>query len=453
MPDQESSARFELFGPETRAREPRLSRRALIEAAAVGAAGVAARGLAAEPPAVGPAAGPNDRIRVAVMGVNGRGAALARGFAADQRAEVVTLCDVDHRVAGPLAESMGKDGGHLPKVETDIRRVFDDGNVDVLAIAAPNHWHAPATILGCRAGKHVYVEKPCSHTAEEGELAVAAAREHGRVVTMGTQRRSWPAIQEGIAKVLDGTLGEVRFCRNWYAARRGSLGTVQPSPPPEWLDWTLWQGPAPERPFKSNVVHYNWHWHWHWGNGELGNNGVHGLDLARWGLAVDFPLTVTATGGRFYFQDDQETPDTMNVAYTFPGGKMITWEGLSCTPDGMDHTGFGAWFIGTEASLSLTSSGGWKLTDPKGKVIEEGAGLGGDSSHIGNFLDCVSNGGTPTADIAEAHRSTLLCHLGNIAYRTSGSLTTRPEDGHIVGNADAESLWGRDYRDGWNIRG
>lgn len=453
MPGQETHAVGEIFGEQERARDPRLSRRALMEAAAFGAAGMAARGLAAESQVAGAAAGPNDRIRVAIMGVNGRGAALARGFAADPRAEVVTLCDVDHRVAGPLAESMGKDGAPTPTVEGDIRRVLDDANVDVLAVAAPNHWHAPATILGCRAGKHVYVEKPCSHTAEEGELAVAAAREHGRVVTMGTQRRSWPAIQEGIAKVLDGTLGEVRYCRSWYAARRGSIGSVQPSAPPEWLDWTLWQGPAPERPFKSNVVHYNWHWHWHWGNGELGNNGVHGLDLARWGMAVDFPLTVTASGGRFHFEDDQETPDTMNVAYTFPGGKMITWEGLSCTPDGMDHTGFGTWFIGSEASLVLTSRGGWRLADPKGKVLDEGEGTGGDAVHIGNFLDCVVDGGRPTADISEAHRSTLLCHLGNIAYRTSGSLTTRAEDGHIVGNADAEALWGREYRDGWNIRG
>ena len=430
----------------------RLSRRALMEVAAAATAATAGRVAFAQQPAAA-VAGPNDRIRVAIMGVNGRGAALARGFAADPRAEVVTLCDVDQRVAGPLAESMGKDGGRTPQVEGDIRRVLDDAAVDVLAVAAPNHWHAPATILGCRTGKHVYVEKPCSHTAEEGELAEAAAREHNRVVTIGTQRRSWPAIQAGIAKVHDGTLGEVRFCRSWYAARRGSIGTVQPSPPPEWLDWTLWQGPAPEQPFKSNIVHYNWHWHWHWGNGELGNNGVHGLDLARWGLAVDFPLTVTAGGGRFYFEDDQETPDTMNVAYTFPGGKMITWEGLSCTPYGVDHTGFGTWFLGTEASLVLTSRCGWRLTDPKGKLIEEGESAGGDGVHIGNFLDCVIDGGRPNADIAEAHRSTLLCHLGNIAYRTGGSLTTRADDGHIVDNAAAEALWGREYRDGWNIRG
>ncbi len=433
--------------------DPRLSRRALLEVAAAATAVGVSRAVVAEEASASAAVGPNDRIRVAIMGVNGRGAALARGFAADPRAEVVTLCDVDNRVALPLADSIGKDTGRTPTVEGDIRRVLDDQRVDVLAVAAPNHWHAPATILGCRAGKHVYVEKPCSHTAEEGELAEAAAREHNRVVTMGTQRRSWPAIQEGIAKVHDGTLGDVRFCRSWYAARRGSIGTVQPSAPPEWLDWTLWQGPATERPFKSNIVHYNWHWHWHWGNGELGNNGVHGLDLARWGLQVDFPLTVTAGGGRFYFDDDQETPDTMNVAYTFPGEKMITWEGLSCTPDGVDHTGFGTWFIGTEASLVLTSRGGWRLTDPKGKLIEEGEGAGGDAVHIGNFLDCVVDGGRPNADIAEAHRSTLLCHLGNIAYRTSGSLTTQADNGHIVGNADAAAMWGREYRDGWNIRG
>jgi predicted dehydrogenase len=430
----------------------RLSRRALLETVAAAAAVKAGRSLAGEPLPAVTESSPIERLGVAVMGVNGRGAALARGFAADPRADVVTLCDVDARVAGPLAESMGKDG-RSPRVEGDIRRVLEDPSVDVLAIAAPNHWHAPATILACRAGKHVYVEKPCSHTAEEGELAVAAAREHDRVVTMGTQRRSWPAIREGISKVHDGTLGEVRFCRTWYAARRGSIGSVAPSAPPEWLDWTLWQGPAPERPYKSSIVHYNWHWHWHWGNGELGNNGVHGLDLARWGLQVDFPLTVTAAGGRFHFQDDQETPDTLNVAYTFPGGKMITWEGLSCTPDGLDHTGFGCWFIGSEASLVLTDAGGWRLTDPKGTLIDEGTSPGGDAVHIADFLGCVLDGGRPTADIAEAHRSTLLCHLGSIAYRTRGSLTTRAEDGHILGDPQAEALWGRDYRDGWNIRG
>jgi predicted dehydrogenase len=430
-----------------------LSRRGLVRAAALAAAGsVLAGGRAAEAEEPAGPAGSADRLRVAVMGVNGRGAALARGFAADPRAAITVLCDVDNRVAGPLAESLGKTGG-TPRVEGDIRRVLDDRTIDVLVVAAPNHWHAPATILGCRAGKHVYVEKPCSHTPEEGELAVAAAREHRRVVTMGSQRRSWPALREAVELVRSGGIGEVRLARTWYAARRGSIGRKDRSPPPAWLDWTLWQGPAPDRPFKENIVHYNWHWHWHWGNGELGNNGVHAIDVARWGLAVDYPTHVTAGGGRLHFDDDQETPDTMSVSYTFPGGRMITWEGLSCVPAGLDGSGFGVWFVGSGGSLVIGGGGSWKRLDPKGGVVEERSGEAGDRAHIANFLDCVVSGDAPHADIAEAHRSTLLCHLGNIAWRTGGGLATRPEDGHISDAAVAGAFWGRDYRDGWAIRG
>ena len=428
---------------------PPMSRRALLAATFV--AGTTHRTRAAAPAPV-PKATPTERVRVAVMGVNGRGAALARSFAADPRGEVVTLCDVDSRVAGPLAEALGR-AGRTPRVEHDIRRVLDDRDVDALVVAAPNHWHAPATILACRAGKHVYVEKPCSHTPEEGELAVAAARKHDRVVTMGTQRRSWPGIRDAIARVQAGAIGEVRLARTWYAARRGTVGRRRPTPPPAWLDWTLWQGPAPERPFRENIVHYNWHWYWHWGNGELGNNGVHGIDLARWALGVEFPTRVTAGGGRLYHDDDQETPDTMGVTFAFPGARMITWEGLSCVPAGLDGTGFGVWLVGTGGSVILGGRDTWKRLDATGKVVEESPVEGGDAAHVADFLECVVAGGTPHADIVEAHRSTLLCHLGNIAWRTGGVVTTRAEDGHIVDDAVAAAHWGREYRDGWNIRG
>jgi len=436
--------------PEVAGARMPVSRRALLAAATLAA--TASRTPAGDQAATVATAPARERVRVAVMGVNGRGAALARAFAAHPQAEVVTLCDVDSRVAGPLADALGK-SGRTPRIEGDIRRVLDDRDVDALIVATPNHWHAPATILACRAGKHVYVEKPCSHTPEEGELAVAAARRAGRVVTMGTQRRSWPGIRAAIDRVHAGGIGEVRLARTWYASRRGPVARPKPTAPPAWLDWNLWQGPAPERPFHDGIVHYNWHWHWHWGDGELGNNGIHALDLARWALRVDFPTHVTAGGGRLYHDDGQETPDTMGVTFTFPGGRMITWEGLSCVPAGLDGTGFGAWLVGTSGSVILGGSDSWKRLDTSGKVVEEGPVSGGDAAHIADFLACVTGGGTPHADIAEAHKSTLLCHLGNIAWRTGGGLATRAEDGRILDESVAKAHWGREYRHGWDIRG
>ena len=186
-------------------------------------------------------------------------------------------------------------------------------------VAAPDHWHAPAAILACQAGKHVYVEKPCCHNPREGELAIAAARRHKRVVQVGTQRRSWPGVIEGIDKLRTGAIGRVLYSRGWYNNRRASIGHGKPAPVPAWLDYTLWQGPVPERPYRDNILPYFWHWYWHWGTGELGNNGVHALDMCRWGLGVDYPTHVSSGGGRYRYDDDGQTPDTHTVTYDFDG--------------------------------------------------------------------------------------------------------------------------------------
>jgi len=391
---------------------------------------------------------PNETIRIAVMGVNGRGLALAKGFLAAPNAEIVSICDVDSRAAERAAEVIAKAQSRPATVTTDIRRVLEDKSIDALVVAAPNHWHAPATILGCAAGKHVYVEKPCSQTAEEGELSVQAARKYDRVVQMGSQRRSWPAIIEAVNEMHAGKIGEVHYARSWYNNRRGSIGTGEQAAVPEWLDWDLWQGPAPRRPFVDNMVHYNWHWVWHWGNGELGNNGPHGLDVARWGLGVTYPHRVTAGGGKFRHKDDQETPDTMMVTYDFPEGKTITWEGLSWSALGPHDTGFGVSFHGTEGSIVVRDAG-YVLYDIKNKEIDKKSAAAGDKDHLANFLDCIRSGSRPNADIEEGHRSTLLCHLGNIAYRTQSVLKIDPASGHIVDNADAQKLWGREYEKNW----
>jgi len=388
-----------------------------------------------------------DTLQVGVMGINGRGADLAAGFARRPGVQVAYVCDVDSRAVGRVQASVGAIQSREPQGVGDFRRILDDPAVDILAIAAPNHWHAPATILGCTAGKHVYVEKPCSHTAEEGELAVAAARKHQRVVTTGTQRRSWGAIVEAMGKLRAGAIGEVHFARTWYRNRRPTIGRGNPGDPPEWLDFDLWQGPAPRRPYKNNLVHYNWHWHWHWGNGELGNNGVHGLDLVRWGMGVDFPTRVTSTGGRYWFDDDQETPDTHLVTFEF-GQRAAVWEGLSCAPHGSEGTAFGATFHGREGTLELFDIG-YRIYDLQNKLLAEQTGTGGDVEHIDDFLRCVREGGRPAADIEEGHRSALLCHLGNMAHRLGRSLKIDPSNGHPLDDPEATGMWGREYEPSW----
>jgi predicted dehydrogenase len=330
----------------------------------------------------------------------------------------------------------------------DFRKILDDSKIDILVCAAPNHWHAPATILGCKAGKHVYVEKPCSHTAEEGELALAAARKNKRIVQMGTQRRSWPTIQEAIERIHRGEIGRVLYARTWYNNRRPNIGVGKIGDAPEWLNWRMWQGIAPERPYKDNLVHYNWHWHWHYGNGELGNNGVHAIDVARWGLQVAFPTRISSSGGKYRHDDDQETPDTNMVTFDFPEQKTITWEGLSWSAYGPGGSSFGVSFHGEKGTIVIVDAG-YKLFDEKNKELETRTGQGGDLTHVANFLTCVKDNKLPNADIEQAHRSTLLCHLGNIAYRTQSTLLTNSANGHILENANAEKLWSREYHADW----
>ena len=414
--------------------------------------GVAATtALALSAPRISPARSPrttNERLTVGLMGLNGRGSALAKGFMELHNVEVSHVCDVDSRALAKGVELVTQGQGKEPKSASDFRKLLDDKELDILVVATPNHWHAPATIAGCAAGKHVYVEKPCSHTPEEGEWSLAAARKFDRVVQMGSQRRSWPAIREAIQKIQDGVIGRVDYSRTWYNNRRGSIGMSQATQVPTWLDWTQWQGPAPRRDYADNVVHYNWHWFWHWGNGELGNNGVHGLDVARWGLGVTFPERVSAGGGKYRHNDSQETPDTMMVTYDFPGGKTITWEGLSWSALGPHNSGFGISFHGTEGSIVIHDPG-YTIFDIKGKEVSTHTDRGGDTDHLLNFVNAVRDGTRPHADIEEAHQSTLLCHLGNIAYRMSATLITDPATGRIQKNESAAKMWGREYEQGW----
>src|SRR5262245_45839782 len=270
-----------------------------------------------------------DHLVVGIMGTGGRGTGLATTYARLPGVSVAYVCDVDKKRAAGAAAAVEKAAGKAPEAVGDFRKILDDKQVNILVVATCNHWHAPAAILACQHAKHVYVEKPCSYTAQEGEWLVAAARKHNSKVQMGNQRRSWSKIIEAIQQVREGAIGRAYLAQSWYTSDRPSIGRGKAGPGPDGLAYDMWQVPAPRRPFRSNYLHYNWHWFWHWGNGELGNNGIHMIDLCRWGLGVEYPIRITSSGGRYAFDDDQETPDTHVVSFDFPGRKAITWDGVS----------------------------------------------------------------------------------------------------------------------------
>ncbi len=389
---------------------------------------------------------PSDTIVVAVMGL-GRGCDHIRALINIPNVRIAYICDVDSR-RFPGAEKIiaSKPDIKQPEKVKDVRKVLEDKSVDALFIAAPNHWHAPAAILGCSAGKHIYVEKPSSQNPREGELLVEASKKYKRIVQMGNQRRSWVALIEMVEKLKSGAIGKVLTARCYYTNARGSIGIGKVVPVPETLDYSLWQGPAPERPYVDNLVHYNWHWRWHWGNGELGNNGIHGIDLARWGMGVDLPVRITYGGGRYHFKDDQETPDTGVAMYDF-GNSLITWEHSSCLPRRAEKLPFVS-FFGTEGTM-VNDGNGYKLYDAKGTLVEQKTGEGGEKNHIMNFLDCIRTGKKPNSAVEECQKSTLMCHLGNIAWRLGRTINFSPEKHIILNDREAMQYWSRDYRKGW----
>ena len=401
---------------------------------------------------------------------HGRGNALAQSFARIAGSEVTYICDVDSRAVTKTiaAVSESRNGSSLqqrrPTGVTDVRRVLDDPDVDALVIAAPDHWHAPATIMALQAGKHVYVEKPCSHNAREGELLVEAQRKYDRVVQMGNQQRSAPRSIEIIQEIRDGLIGRPYYARAWYANTRGTIGHGQIAPVPEWLDYELWQGPAPRTPYKDNVVHYNWHWFWRWGTAEINNNGAHEIDVCRWALGVDYPTRVTSAGGRYHFaEDDWEMVDTQIAAYDFPEDKTLVWEGRSCNGRPVEGRGRGSSIHGEKGTVVLDRNG-YVVYDNDNNEVRRNLRLRQDSGldvrgagpltdlHIENFLETIRGQATQTAPIDQGHTSVLLCHLGNIAQRTGRALDCDPSNGRIMNNAEAMKLWSRDYEPGWELK-
>jgi predicted dehydrogenase len=410
--------------------------------------------------------GSNERIRVSVMGVNSRGKALASNFARQKDCEVIHICDVDSRAILACQKELESSQDIKTKEFQDFRESLQDQEIDAMVIAAPDHWHAPAALLAMQAGKHVYLEKPSSHSPQEGEILIKAATAYGKAVQLGNQRRSFPKVVQGMQELKEGVIGRAYFGKGWYANNRGSIGTGKESAVPEWLDWDLWQGPAPRRAYKDNLVHYNWHWFWHWGTGEALNNGTHMIDMLRWGLGVDYPAKVSSNGGRYRFQDDWETPDTQVINLDFKEGVSMTWEGRSCNGKPIEGSGAGVIFYGEQGSMLFPGGNNYTIFDLDNNIVkevkvEQKMDTGNlvspfddlDAIHINNFFDGIREGSSRlNADIESGHKSTLLVQLGNIAQRIGHSLEIDPETGHILDDEKANKYWSRSYETGWEMK-
>jgi predicted dehydrogenase len=436
--------------------------RKTVGASAVAAAGKTLTGMSAE--SYNRVKGANNRIRVAVAGVNARGNALAVNFAALPDCDVVHVIDVDSRASTKCVKNIEKSQSFKPRVFGDIRKSLESKDYDVLVVAMPDHWHAPATLMALQADKHVYLEKPCSHSPAEGELLVAAAKKYKKCVQMGNQRRSFPNIVQAMEEVRSGAIGRVYFGKGWYARNRAPIGVGKVTTPPDWLNWDLWQGPAPRKEFKDNLIHYNWHWFWHWGTGEALNNGTHMVDLVRWGLGVDYPVKVSSHGGRLVYNDDWETPDTQTINWEFENRSIMTWEGFSCYGRGQEGQSVGVILNGDKGSLH-TGANGYTIFDLGGKVVRtvktasrvdatDSQNPSGklDVLHIRNLFEGIREGKSLNADVESGHKSTLLVQLGNIAQRVGHTLNIDPATGHIINDPEAQKLWSRSYEPGWEMK-
>ena len=403
----------------------------------------------------------NDKVALCMMGVRGRGGGVLSTFASLSEVEVRYVCDIDEQVREAAIARVEQKTGKRPIGIKDYRQALDDKSLDALASGTPDHWHALPTIHACQAGKDVYVEKPDGHNIIEGQVMVAAARKYGRVVQLGTQSRSGAHFLECMEYLKTGALGKVRFAKAWESARQGSIGRPADSPVPPGVDYDLWLGPAPLRPFNKVRFHGNWRWFFDYGTGDLGNDGVHRLDYARWALASALsaekqtlpllPRAVSAHGGKYYFDDAQEWPDTMMVTYDFAPGCLLTYEMRVWNAYPLHEESEGAAVLGDQGSVVI-GNGRWRAFDAKGKLVKESVGsYGNDLAHVKNFLDCMRNRGKPNADLETVgHPSSLLCHLGNAAWRAGRTLRFDPASYTFVGDADANQYLTRpEYRKPW----
>ena len=359
----------------------------------------------------------NEKLSAMVVGVNGRGGSHISGMSSQSDIEITYICDPDENVGQKAVKNVaGRQNGRAPKLVTDMREAFDDKSLDIVTIATPNHWHALAAIWAMQAGKDVYVEKPVCHNVSEGRRMVQTARAHKRICQTGTQCRSMGGSIDAIQYVHDGKIGEVKLARGLCYKRRKSIGDPGVFDPPSGVDYNLWQGPASERPLTRRRFHYDWHWQYHWGNGDMGNQGPHQMDLARWGLQLDrLSDRVISYGGRMGYKDAGDVANTQVAVHQF-GDKTLVFEVRGLETDSLRGSKIGVIFEGTEGYVVLTSYTSGAAFDPEGKLVKQFSG-GGD--HFANFMQAVRsrNHEDLTADILEGHLSAGLAHTGTISYR------------------------------------
>jgi len=435
-----------------------MNRRRFLRSSAA-AAGLSFAGLVAGPSRAQDPPEANDRISVAVAGVRGRGGSLLRTFAALADVDVVYVCDVDQRVLSRSVEAIERQTGHRPQAIKDFRQALDDKSLDALVLGTPDHWHAIPTIMACQAEKDVYVEKPDGHNILEGQIMVAAARKYQRVVQLGTQARSETHMHAAVEHIASGKLGRVRFAKAWESSRQGSIGHTPDSDPPPEVDYDMWLGPAPARPFNARRFHGSWRWFFDYGTGDLGNDGVHRLDKARWGLQTALvaegktlpatPKVVSAHGGKHYFDDDQEWPDNLMVTYDY-GDCLLTYEMRIWSPYPLDGETEGAAVLGDNGYIVIGNRR-WRAFDAKGQQVADQSGGDATTAHAENFIASMRSREKPAADLETiGHPSSLLCHLGNAAWRAGRSLRFDPETYTFVGDDEANRYLSRpEYRKPW----
>jgi predicted dehydrogenase len=434
-----------------------ITRREFLDSLAVGAASLAV-GTAAK--SYERILGSNDRLNFAVIGLNGRAYAHLAALKANQSAARIShVCDVDSNILKKFAGRTQQEMGEAPATDKDFRAILEGKDVDAITIATPDHWHAPMAIAGLQAGKHVYVEKPCSHNPAEGAMLLQAQRKYGKLVQMGTQQRSSPHTIEIVEKIRTGLIGRPYYAKAWYSNVRKSIGIGKEAPVPEQLDWDLWQGPAPRRPYRDNVHPYNWHWFRIYGTGETLNNGTHEVDVCRWALNVDYPQRVASSGGRYHFKDDWQFYDTLVTSFEYEDA-MLSWEGKSC--QGMKFYGRdrGSAIMGTTGTV-LVDRDGYEIYDLKGaKTNEFKVGgttssadlVGADSmtdAHFANFIAGIRTSEKLNAPISVGNVAVTMLQLSNIAWEVNRELHLDTKDGRIQNDPDAMKMWSREYERGW----
>ncbi len=389
-------------------------------------------------------AGANDRVRLAIIGAGSRGSAHIKEILPAANVEIAALVDPDGRRTEAAAATIFQKTGKRPRLESDMRRIFEDKSIDAVTIATTNHWHTLTAIWAMQAGKDVYVEKPVSHNIFEGVKLVEAARKYNRIAAGGTQRRWWGRFRKAVELMHAGAIGDIYQSNFFFPGSRDSIGFKEPKEPPSWLNWDLWVGPAPMQPYHENLVHYNWHWFWDFGNGELGNNGPHLIDVARWAMQKRLPVKVHSSGGRFGYKDQAQTPNTQNVTWTYEDGSMMVGQlrGLyTAEPMSWD-------FFGTKGHMHMMADGKFAITLGRNKKPEPEVEYPPNLDHFANFADAIRARDRKLlhAEVEETSLSTAHCHLGNIAYRLKRELKFDPQAMRFAGDAEANKLVSRDYR-------